>query len=1665
MGVFRNNDPKSSTKASSPVRSALRYAFVPRIGKNVGEVGQTLGLFPRMLASIFVMQGLFPGNHPALRDPSMRLKMTDVVAAAYSQVQWNREGLPKALFFLAVVGSIIFSVIAFGFAFMGFFASPAHAAGIFTAPDPATDLSNSWLEHVFNGANFTVQVPTYGAGFLPNIATVPQTFLGGATSPAGMFRALAAMYSNAMLVLAVIIVVYHLLSMIVHTAHDGTPMGKGAHQIWTPVRFVFALGLLVPVAGGFSSGQWLILWLAKQGSGLASNVWGSPAIGGNFVQLGTRMTVKPDTNPAALIDNLYTVGYCAKDKQMQQAPDRGYYIGNVENPIGSNVYPAALNATPAQAENVANALTLTAAGAAVTEITTKAKVVQIAGPKVDPGNISKFYYPVSEDTPLPSGTFQAGWADTPCGSVTFPAQQADPTAAAHPDAAAIQAVNQAHVAAFNAIEIPSLQLGATMAARKHRRQGGNGLSTYNQVANPANGSGIQITDSRRQLMALYRNTYGFAINGAGVPGLSYDANSDQVIYNPPAGTGAVAGNTGLGGPGDLGWMSAGGYFISMATRTGRMASSAFLSAQVQECDTLGENNCPAREAMEALDAQTRQEEARTAAIVENTGGGGGWFDILGYLNRAAMAILGTVGLANDQGQLMWHTTFGSPFPLSDMINMGEKLVDAALLLFLIGAVFSFIGSVGGVVDSFTSLATSRVTGGTTGSKSGFFKGGLSKISRLLTRGGPVGMVLSLLTGMAAVVAPIFFAMASLIVVPGIMLFYLLPLLPFLNFFTGIITWMVSLLQAVVAIPVIAIAHLTPQGEGLPSGTARGAYTMMLQIFLRPVMMIFGLIVSVLIINTGIGLLNVMFLNIFKASMSGSQSGFFSSLMHFALYTAACWAIVNAAITAIDDFPLKAVTWIGGSQGVDRDHNFGAVAQAVAGAAAYQGFKEAGNITQGLAQAPAGALNNFLGNRNSGAKFDGARPPQLPGGGAPGGTGTIGAGGPAGGPGAPNMPSGDRSPPPAGYNTTESGLLVPNGVGNGARTPAQQSAMMDAAGMRQGSTGLGMDGRGNGTGGSGLLGADGRPLGGGQGAAPFTRGSGSRAANVIRGAAPATALPMIAGRLTGSGQAGSASWVAQQRGGMINEASQRHGIDARFLAAQQAQESGAAGTNAVSSVGARGVAQFMPATAREYNVNVNDDRSSTMGQARYMRVLSDRYHGDMVKATAAYNWGMGNVDNAVKNYGSNWLSHAPQETQQYVARIDGYMRQDFGTGLTGAAPGQLPTGAGYGTPNVGPNDAGVPRHMLIAESMIGANENRHRSQLNDYLAGAGVRNSADGRSLVDVAQTPWCAGFVDASLRRAGLQGTGSLAADSYNNFGMDTRNDARVGDIVTVDWNGDGQTDHVAFIAGVNRDGSFQILGGNQTDRGAGRSDGQSVTMSRVSASQVMAVRRATGAQAGGTSWEGGESYPAQEQQPQIGALGALVYGLMGIGGGGVAPGGINPSMAGASIDGQPAAPQQTEAPKSEPGMISAIGHGILGIASFIPGVSVVAGGIDAAWYTAEGDYVNAGLAAASMIPGGKWVTTGGKLIYKGARVAGAGVKMSRVAAKTGAAGLKVARGAGALAREARVWNALSGGGVSGGMGTPVKRDEGMDIIMMLLGKQALDYIQNKGRVPDEKPA
>lgn len=96
-----------------------------------------------------------------------------------------------------------------------------------------------------------------------------------------------------------------------------------------------------------------------------------------------------------------------------------------------------------------------------------------------------------------------------------------------------------------------------------------------------------------------------------------------------------------------------------------------------------------------------------------------------------------------------------------------------------------------------------------------------------------------------------------------------------------------------------------------------------------------------------------------------------------------------------------------------------------------------------------------------------------------------------------------------------------------------------------------------------------------------------------------------------------------------------------------------GRRITSPKGAQGVMQVMPGTQRDPGYGIKASNGTPADDARvgreYLAKMMQVYGNDPAKAWAAYNWGPGNLDRAIKEHGGNWLQNAPQETRDYVSR--------------------------------------------------------------------------------------------------------------------------------------------------------------------------------------------------------------------------------------------------------------------------------------------------------------------------------------------------------------------------------------------------------------------------------
>ncbi len=121
--------------------------------------------------------------------------------------------------------------------------------------------------------------------------------------------------------------------------------------------------------------------------------------------------------------------------------------------------------------------------------------------------------------------------------------------------------------------------------------------------------------------------------------------------------------------------------------------------------------------------------------------------------------------------------------------------------------------------------------------------------------------------------------------------------------------------------------------------------------------------------------------------------------------------------------------------------------------------------------------------------------------------------------------------------------------------------------------------------------------------------------------------------------------------IIMRAGEREGVDPRLVHAVIWQESKYK-NEAVSHVGAQGLMQLMPATAKRFGCDdPNDEESNVNAGVKYLRVLLKRFDGDVTLALAGYNAGEGNVDKyeGVPPFG---------ETQNYVRVITGRYGKNY-----------------------------------------------------------------------------------------------------------------------------------------------------------------------------------------------------------------------------------------------------------------------------------------------------------------------------------------------------------------------------------------------------------------------
>jgi hypothetical protein len=214
---------------------------------------------------------------------------------------------------------------------------------------------------------------------------------------------------------------------------------------------------------------------------------------------------------------------------------------------------------------------------------------------------------------------------------------------------------------------------------------------------------------------------------------------------------------------------------------------------------------------------------------------------------------------------------------------------------------------------------------------------------------------------------------------GVVLYYIVPFLPFVYFFFAVGTWVKTIFEAMVGVPLWALAHLRLSGEGLPGDAASNGYFLIFEIGIRPILIVFGLIAAIAIFTAQVRVLHfiwdlvvensagfgndltfmglTMDADYFDANATtardGMKRGIIDQFFFTIIYTIIVYMLATASFKLIDQIPQSILRW--GGMGVSSfgDQNKDAL-EGLQRYVATAGMVQGQQIGQGVMQVSGGA---------------------------------------------------------------------------------------------------------------------------------------------------------------------------------------------------------------------------------------------------------------------------------------------------------------------------------------------------------------------------------------------------------------------------------------------------------------------------------------------------------------------------------------------------------------------------------------------------------------------------------------------------------------------------------------------------------------------------------------
>ncbi len=860
MKPVNNSGPASSITTGDVVK----YMTLPRILPRLKDLfGTGFAHFAFFMALVYRGVRLLPQGHPYTLGTNVgRFGTMNVISEAANHLVFKRENIDQIIIFFTIIAGMILLCLQIFSLMVAMFFPQALASVSFVTPNPQQDIAFMLLDRVFGVPNlFNSCVTTNSClGLDSKLQDGEQIILPSASFPWPFHLALHALfqfYSIALLVVGVIILMYYVFAIVAETAQTGTPFGKRFNSLWAPIRIVVAFGLLIPIGTGLNAAQYIVLYSAKLGSGMATNGWlqFNQTLNNTYFN-SNEMVAKPSSPKIA---NLVQFMVLAKMCQIQwQIFDDPRINPNQSGPYEVKPY---LVKTSSSASPAVGQLATGSAAAAYTYYgdgngPSYSTPIEISYGVLDPNQ-----YKSEKGSVLPV-----------CGRLTVPIAVGEGN---HPGATVIR--DQ-----YYALLDEMWNDGAIR----------NLAVCFVEWKNPVVGSVLKIGGQNYFPTHLACGVEDYS--GIQTVIANYKTKIDNIIKQGVAAERAA--NKGV--PPALqarGWAGAGIFYNLIAEMNGAILGAAWSLPNVTNLPTTMEivyntrkKNDQSVDGPDQYDVQTAAGSGRLETPDPDIDAAMGvayseayktFSSVATGLDGAAQTATGNVFLDVING------VFGTDalFQMRDPDNAGVHPL----------AQLSALGK--GMID-----ATIRNIGAGVA---------LTAVSIVLPNG---------LSSIASTLASFAFTLSGILLTAGFILYYVVPFLPFIYFFFAVGSWIKTIFEAMVGAPLWALAHIRIDGDGLPGQAALGGYYLIFEIFLRPILTVFGLLASILIFAAMVAVLNDVF-DLVIANLSGRSTdtglvatirGPIDQLFFTILYAIIVYMIGTSSFKMIDQVPQSILRWMG-----------------------------------------------------------------------------------------------------------------------------------------------------------------------------------------------------------------------------------------------------------------------------------------------------------------------------------------------------------------------------------------------------------------------------------------------------------------------------------------------------------------------------------------------------------------------------------------------------------------------------------------------------------------------------------------------------------------------------------------------------------------------------------